>query len=312
MAERQRTQSGDDPFAGLNIDSHESLENIKDRSFCPKCHASRKYFCYTCIIPMPEVASSLPTVSLPVHIDIIKHPREIDGKSTAVHAAIIAPNDVTIYTYPDIPQFEDKAKVLLVYPTDNAVTLKDLVKMESSSTNGAAHSESHIADTGLPPQPKRTKYAGIEGQSTEGVRQFERVVFIDSTWNQSNQIFRDERLQDLQCVILKTQKTHFWRTQPDKPDTYLATIEAIYYFTLEYHQEILATNYQGQYDNLLYFFSFMYKLVQKSTAETEGLSKEEKQVRHRRRTETTTLEAQLRRQKSRQKCLTDLSVLIVN
>lgn len=43
-------------------------------------------------------------------IDIIKHPNETDGKSTAIHAKILAPGDVTIYTYPCIPDY-DKDKV---------------------------------------------------------------------------------------------------------------------------------------------------------------------------------------------------------
>lgn len=43
---------------------------------------------------------------LPVKIDIIKHPNETDGKSTAVHAKILAPGDVTIHTYPCIPDYE--------------------------------------------------------------------------------------------------------------------------------------------------------------------------------------------------------------
>lgn len=51
---------------------------------------------------------------LPVKIDIIKHPNETDGKSTAIHAKILAPNDVTIYTYPCIPDFEkDKVSCFL-------------------------------------------------------------------------------------------------------------------------------------------------------------------------------------------------------
>lgn len=40
-------------------------------------------------------------------IDIIKHPKERDGKSTAIHAAILARDDVKIYTYPDIPEYDD-------------------------------------------------------------------------------------------------------------------------------------------------------------------------------------------------------------
>ena len=51
---------------------------------------------------------------LPVEIDVIKHPNELDGKSTAVHAAILAPEDVKIYTYPVIPDYPDPNKVYLV------------------------------------------------------------------------------------------------------------------------------------------------------------------------------------------------------
>lgn len=42
-------------------------------------------------------------------IDIIKHPNETDGKSTAVHAKLLAPEFVNIYTYPCIPEYEEKA-----------------------------------------------------------------------------------------------------------------------------------------------------------------------------------------------------------
>jgi len=48
---------------------------------------------------------------LPVKIDIIKHAKEIDGKSTASHAAILAPDDVTIYTYPCIPNYNKEERV---------------------------------------------------------------------------------------------------------------------------------------------------------------------------------------------------------
>lgn len=54
------------------------------------------------------------TFQLPIKIDIIKHAREIDGKSTAAHAAVLAPDDVTIYTYPDIPDYGEDEKVKMV------------------------------------------------------------------------------------------------------------------------------------------------------------------------------------------------------
>jgi hypothetical protein len=50
-------------------------------------------------------------LQLPVTIDIIKHSREIDGKSTAIHAALLAPDDVTIYTYPCIPDYGSDERV---------------------------------------------------------------------------------------------------------------------------------------------------------------------------------------------------------
>lgn len=47
-------------------------------------------------------------LQLPLKIDIIKHRKEIDGKSTAIHAAILSAADVSIYTYPNIPNYENE------------------------------------------------------------------------------------------------------------------------------------------------------------------------------------------------------------
>ena len=52
---------------------------------------------------------------MPVKIDIIKHAREIDGKSTAAHAAVLAPGDVNIYTYPCIPDYGADERVTNSY-----------------------------------------------------------------------------------------------------------------------------------------------------------------------------------------------------
>ncbi|KAI0241743.1 DTW domain-containing protein 1 [Lamellibrachia satsuma] len=90
---------------------------------------------------------------------------------------------------------------------------------------------------------------------------FERVVFIDSTWHQVNKISTDERLKGLQRIELKSRETKFWRHQKDKPRTYLATIEAIYYFICDYHEYVMPTVYQGEYDNLLFLFCFMYQKI---------------------------------------------------
>lgn len=95
------------PFEFMKIDDIEFLNTIDGRSACPKCFKSRKFFCYTCYVPVDNVKTRLPTVQLPVQIDIIKHKNEIDGKSTAIHAAILAPENVNIYTFPDIPDYSN-------------------------------------------------------------------------------------------------------------------------------------------------------------------------------------------------------------
>lgn len=107
------------PFEFMKIDDNQFLESIDGRLACPKCKKSRKFFCYTCYVPVPGLESRLPKVQLPVHIDIIKHQLEIDGKSTAIHAAILAPDNVNIYTYPNIPEYssniEDGTVSKLIY-----------------------------------------------------------------------------------------------------------------------------------------------------------------------------------------------------
>jgi len=52
---------------------------------------------------------------LPFKVDIIKHPCEVDGKSTAVHAAILAPHDVTVYHFPHIPDYTNARKVIFIF-----------------------------------------------------------------------------------------------------------------------------------------------------------------------------------------------------
>lgn len=69
---------------------------------------------------------------------------------------------------------------------------------------------------------------------------------------------------DLLRVELKMRKTCFWRRQKGKPDTYLATIEAIYYFLKDFHQHCLAQEYNGEYDNLLFFYSYLHSVVNKA------------------------------------------------
>ncbi|XP_019628506.1 PREDICTED: DTW domain-containing protein 1-like isoform X3 [Branchiostoma belcheri] len=290
--------SGEDPFGCLKLSSQECLISQDRRTVCPKCQLSRKYFCYTCYVLVAELEGKVPKVKLPFKVDIIKHPKEVDGKSTAAHAAILAPDDVTIYTYPIIPEFSDPSKVVIVFPGLNALSLEDLSKKQRGLPKSqdkpqnikkpqatSKETKDGSTENGREEQQKETvkkesedvQEPPLKRQRTEGQQStpFERVIFIDSTWNQTHRIFNDERLKGLQCVILKDHVTHFWRHQRNKPDTFLATVEAIYYFLREYHDIFEGVTYDGRFDNLLYFFSFMFQIVQKSKQE-KGRLKEEK------------------------------------
>lgn len=128
---------------------------------------------------------------------------------------------------------------------------------------------------------------------------FKKAVFIDSTWKQCRGIYQDPRIQAISTVIIQNRITKFWRKQKGAPDWFLSTIEAIHQFLLEFHvnawgmsktyydnclkdfqllntdwipenkiistddteQKELNTPYNGQYDNLLFFFSFIHSLI---------------------------------------------------
>lgn len=86
-----------------------------------------------------------------------------------------------------------------------------------------------------------------------------------------------EIISDLPCVILQKRISQFWRHQKKSPRWYLATIEALHEFLVELHtcafgqvenyneketiSKSLTEPYQGQYDNLLYFFKYMYDKI---------------------------------------------------
>ncbi|XP_047436057.1 tRNA-uridine aminocarboxypropyltransferase 1 [Mugil cephalus] len=259
------------PLQGLKLASHAVLEEAqkKGRLKCSKCGGSRMFFCYTCCTLVGVSLQEIPVIKLPVKIDIIKHPNETDGKSTAIHAKILAPGDVTIYTYPCIPEFE-KDKVVLVFPGPGAVSVQDMMQCLRDRSN------SRTRDSSDEPCIKRLRSEGVQGAthtaenpdeakgSESKVHPLQRVVFIDSTWNQTNKISTDERLQDLLQVELKMRKTCFWRRQKGKPDTYLATIEAIYYFLKDFHEHCLTPGYDGEYDNLLFFYSYLHTVINKA------------------------------------------------
>ncbi len=68
-------------------------------------------------------------------------------------------------------------------------------------------------------------------------------------------------ISGLPRVEISSRRTIFWRYQKGKPKEYLATIEAIYYFLVDFHSIVLNKKYNGEYDNILFLFKFMYDKI---------------------------------------------------
>lgn len=104
-------------------------------------------------------------------------------------------------------------QVVLVFPGPGAVSVQDMMQCLHDRTDSSHYSFDE-------PCMKRLKSEDVQGASAKesvtpdeakslGSRTYplQRVVFIDSTWNQTNKISTDERLQgimkDLICVVFQ-------------------------------------------------------------------------------------------------------------
>ncbi|KAF7482755.1 tRNA-uridine aminocarboxypropyltransferase 1 isoform X2 [Marmota monax] len=202
FVETNKTTSiaSENPLQNLCLASQEVLQKAQQsgRSKCLKCGGSRMFYCYTCYVPVENVPiEQIPLVKLPLKIDIIKHPNETDGKSTAIHAKLLAPEFVNIYTYPCIPEYEEKDhEVVLVFPGPQSISIKDISFHLQKRSQNKSRGQNDDLDK---PSFKRKK---IEDQEDYDLNDsmckntiLKKIIFIDSTWNQTNKIFSDERLQ---------------------------------------------------------------------------------------------------------------------
>ncbi|KAF9364052.1 DTW domain-containing protein 1 [Mortierella sp. NVP85] len=113
------------PFSQFDITSTNVLDTI-EKKHCPKCNKNVRYFCNKCLhlVNCPE--GSVPQLKLPIKIDIIKHEGERDGKSTALHAKILAPDDVDVYGWKSMPEYENVDRLLLLFPCPEAKRLCEI------------------------------------------------------------------------------------------------------------------------------------------------------------------------------------------
>jgi hypothetical protein len=93
---------------------------------------------------------------------------------------------------------------------------------------------------------------------------------IDCTWFQVPGMLRLPELAALPRVRIRSLATNFWRHQHVGPEC-LATAEAMYQLCREVAE--LRGEYSGEYDNLLWYFSYQYGLIHKKYKAGGGMLK---------------------------------------
>lgn len=184
--------------------------------------------------------------------------------------------DLHILEYPTVPEGLDPATTLVLYPSAESVELDEIDHLEN----------------------------------------YKDVMFVDSTWQQSKGIARDERITKFKHVRIKSQVSLFWRFQNNDP-SYLATVEAIYYFLREYTVQLSkakliaaekkdddvvavvvaekqeggggdsaaasdddSAHYHGEVDDLLFYYINQYIQVQQRYNEKSGGATGEKKLQY--------------------------------
>jgi DTW domain-containing protein YfiP len=178
-----------------------------------------------------------PQIMLPIQVDIYRHPHEKPQRSTTVDCKIISPQSVTIFNETIDESILDR------YTNKSRVLI--LYPSEDSQTVDRLD-----------------------------VRDFDKLVVIDGTWSQAKGMARRASTLGFVPVRIQSHTTLFWRYQ-SLDRTYLSTIEAIYWFFVEY--DIVVNNlsaisnaiermneyrYDQKYDNLLYYFKIKYNMIQ--------------------------------------------------
>ena len=95
----------------------------------------------------------------------------------------------------------------------------------------------------------------------ENLQQYKRIVCIESVWKKAKVVASNKNITKLKKVVIQSHETVFWRYQ-SLGKSNLATIEAIYYFYREWY-DAMKYPYSGQVDDLLYFYCYQYKKIQK-------------------------------------------------
>ncbi len=181
----------------------------------------------------------------------MKHPKEKDSKSTGVHCVLLAPEHVSLYQYSIFPDYSGPSEKVKFpvnsKPKANLTSFQAVLVFPDVKAPTLAEYLSQLGPTDLPT----------------------RLLFLDCTWTQACAMRAHPNFSGVPTVKLEPHVTQFWRPQPKRPNTDLATVEAVYYAVLEYHRTVVAEKCCGQYDNMLYFFDYFLQKIRGTRFQVE-------------------------------------------
>ncbi|ORX76015.1 DTW-domain-containing protein [Anaeromyces robustus] len=224
------------PFENLEISNYEPLFNSK-RELCTTCNKTFKNFCYNCLKVFDSVKEYIPQVKLPIPLDILKHNLELNSKSTALHAKLISPEDVTIYTSEKLPQYENPDRVLLLFPGEDAIPVSKV-------------------------DPKKYDRVLVIDGTWYQAKILIREPFL-------------QKLQKV--TFTQEHTTEFWRFQNLGDEHLATIEAIYYFYQeYEKYCLKADKNLVKSMDNLLYFYAFQWEVIQrhyKSGKSKKGISK---------------------------------------
>lgn len=71
-AEARQAFIDENPFDGFKISDNSILNELEGRRPCPQCGKSRKFFCYTCYVPITELTGKLPRIKVLIYVCAVK------------------------------------------------------------------------------------------------------------------------------------------------------------------------------------------------------------------------------------------------
>ena len=96
---------------------------VAKRAHCPACSHTHTQYCCKCEIPLNHQP---PTVILPIPMDIYRHAQELQGKTTSIHAKLVAPEQVSIFLGLESQHYDHPERVLLLFPSESSVPLESI------------------------------------------------------------------------------------------------------------------------------------------------------------------------------------------